>query len=213
MVERMCIVTRQSGDATTLIRFVAGPDGTVVPDIKGNLPGRGCWVTATADRVAEAQRKQLFARALKMPVKADAELAEALDQLLARNLLGQFGLARKAGAVALGAAKVESVVRAGNAAFVLHALEAQPDGVRKIDQARRATIALGGPVTLAFKLYSEPELSLAFGGANVIHAAVLAGGIGKKCLEKALQLASYRGLAVGTGPDTAATAVQQTDTE
>ena len=31
---RMCIVTRESGDADMMIRFVAGPDGTVVADLK-----------------------------------------------------------------------------------------------------------------------------------------------------------------------------------
>ena len=46
--ERMCIVTRQGGTPETLIRFVAGPDGSVVPDLKRVLPGRGCWVTASA---------------------------------------------------------------------------------------------------------------------------------------------------------------------
>ena len=37
---RMCIVTRQSGTPETLIRFVAAPDGRVVPDLKKQLPKR-----------------------------------------------------------------------------------------------------------------------------------------------------------------------------
>lgn len=40
---RMCIVTRESGSPEELIRFVAAPDGTVVADLKRELPGRGCW--------------------------------------------------------------------------------------------------------------------------------------------------------------------------
>ena len=39
-------------DAATLkpvdemIRFVVGPDGDAVPDVKRKLPGRGIWITA-----------------------------------------------------------------------------------------------------------------------------------------------------------------------
>ena len=38
---RTCIVSRASLPEERLIRFVAGPDGTVVPDLKRRLPGRG----------------------------------------------------------------------------------------------------------------------------------------------------------------------------
>ena len=30
-----------------MIRFVVGPAGEAVPDVKRKLPGRGLWVTAT----------------------------------------------------------------------------------------------------------------------------------------------------------------------
>ncbi|MEP4104459.1 MAG: DUF448 domain-containing protein, partial [Nitratireductor sp.] len=43
MGERTCIVTRRTVEPEDLIRFVAGPDMSVVPDLKRNLPGRGCW--------------------------------------------------------------------------------------------------------------------------------------------------------------------------
>ena len=45
-VERRCIVTGDTRDKADLIRFVVGPDGSVVPDIEGKLPGRGLWVSA-----------------------------------------------------------------------------------------------------------------------------------------------------------------------
>ncbi len=43
--------------ADALIRFVVAPDGTVVPDLRRRLPGRGVWVTATAAKVAEAEKQ------------------------------------------------------------------------------------------------------------------------------------------------------------
>jgi predicted RNA-binding protein YlxR (DUF448 family) len=209
MNERTCIVTRKSGAPDDLIRFVVGPDSALVPDLKRNLPGRGCWVTADRVHVDRAAARKLFARALKAEVQLPADLGDLVDRLLAKAALGSLGLARKAGAVALGAAKVEAAVRSGNALAVLHAVEASADGVRKITQARRATALLGGPETPAHKLFSEAEMGLALGGLNVIHAAVLAGDAGRAALKRIVALDRYRG---GT-PDDQATFAAVADDE
>ncbi|MCO5064133.1 MAG: RNA-binding protein [Rhizobiaceae bacterium] len=194
MNDRTCIVTRQNADPDRLIRFVAAPDSTVVPDLKRNLPGRGCWVTADREHIEKAvASKKLFARALRKGVHVPKDLADQVDRLLARSALGALGLARKAGKVALGAAKVENAVRSGTAALVLHAFEAADDGVRKITQARRATVHLGGPHIAAYKLFAEPEMGLALGSTNVIHAAVLAGDAGTAAVKRVEALDRYRG--------------------
>lgn len=193
MNDRTCIVTRQNADPDRLIRFVAAPDSTVVPDLKRNLPGRGCWVTADRQHVEKAAAKKLFARALRAGVQTPADLGEQVDRLLVKSALGALGLARKAGKVALGSAKVDNAVRSGAAALVLHAHEAADDGVRKITQARRATVYLGGPDTPAYKLFSESELGLALGSTNVIHAAVLAGDAGTAAVKRIEALDRYRG--------------------
>lgn len=194
MNDRTCIVTRHNADPDRLIRFVAAPDSTVVPDLKRNLPGRGCWVTADREHVDKAAAsKKLFSRALREGVSVPAELGEQVDRLLARSALGALGLARKAGKLALGAAKVENAVRSGSAVLVLHAFEAAEDGVRKITQARRATVHLGGPDIPAYKLFAEPEMGLALGSTNVIHAAVLAGDAGTAAVKRIEALDRYRG--------------------
>lgn len=193
MNDRTCIVTRRAGEPDGLIRFVAGPDLSVVPDLKRKLPGRGCWVTADRAHVDQAAKKNLFRRALKAEVDVPADLGGMIDSLLAKSALGSLGLARKAGAVALGATQVESAVRSGKAAVVLHAFEAAEDGVRKIAQARRATVHLGGPDIPAYKLFSESELGLALGGTNVIHAAVLGQEPGRAALKRMVALDRYRG--------------------
>ncbi|MDR7031527.1 putative RNA-binding protein YlxR (DUF448 family) [Mesorhizobium sp. BE184] len=193
MNDRTCIVTRQNAETDELIRFVVGPDSSVVPDIKRTLPGRGCWVTADRLHIDKAAAKGHFARAFKKQVTVSPELGAMVDALLARSVLGALGLARKAGAIALGAAKVDGAVRSGKALLVIHAIEASEDGVRKISQARRATVHLGGPAIPAYKLFSEAELSLALGGTNVIHAAVLAEDAGKAVLKRMVALDRYRG--------------------
>jgi hypothetical protein len=113
--------------------------------------------------------------------------------------------------VALGAAKVEAAVRTGKAALVLHATEASDDGLRKITQARRATVHLGGPLVPAYKLFSEAEMGLALGGTNVIHAAVLAQDAGRAVLKRMVALDRYR----GSAPDDRLTvqAIAAEDTE
>jgi len=193
MNDRTCIVTRRQTGPDELIRFVVGPDGAVVPDLKKNLPGRGCWVTADRMHVDKAAKKGHFGRALKTELSVPADLGDLVDRLLVKAALGALGLARKAGVVALGATKVESAVRDGTALLVLHAAEASEDGVRKIAQARRATVHLGGPEIRAYKLFSEQEMGLALGGTNVIHAAVLAGDAGRSAEKRMVALDRYRG--------------------
>ena len=210
MNERTCIVTRKSGAPDELIRFVVGPDSALVPDLKRNLPGRGCWVTADRVHVDRAAAKKLFARALKAEVERPADLGDMVDRLLARAALGSLGLARKAGAVALGAAKVEAAVRSGNALAVLHAAEASA-GRRQEDHpgAPRDGAARRSRKSLLYKLFSEAELGLALGGPNVIHAAVLAGDAGRAALKRIVALDRYRG---GT-PDDQATFAAVADDE
>ncbi len=211
MNERTCIVTRKAASPDELIRFVVGPDSAIVPDLKRNLPGRGCWVLADRAHVDRAASKNHFERALKTKVSVPPELGAMVDALLARSALGALGLARKGGAIALGAAKVESTVRSGKAAAVLHADEASEDGVRKIAQARRAVLHAEGPEIPAYKLFSEAELGLALGGTNVIHAAVLAGDAGKAALKRMVALDRYRGGTPENRLTVAATAAEDTE--
>ena len=45
-VERRCISTGSLMNTKSMIRFVIGPEGDVVPDVLYKLPGRGLWVGA-----------------------------------------------------------------------------------------------------------------------------------------------------------------------
>ncbi|MBV5325806.1 MAG: DUF448 domain-containing protein [Rhodospirillaceae bacterium] len=81
---RTCIVTRKVLDKSQMIRFVAGPTGDIVPDLKGDLPGRGFWVTADRKTLDEAVRKHIFTKVTKGKAKADAGLPD-------RRRAGQAG--------------------------------------------------------------------------------------------------------------------------
>jgi predicted RNA-binding protein YlxR (DUF448 family) len=192
--ERMCIVTRQIGTPDELIRFVAGPDQSVVPDLKRQLPGRGCWVTPERALIEKAIAKKLFARALKTDVKAGPDLLDMMDRLMAQQLAGMMNMARKAGQFISGATKVDASVRSGKTLAVFHATDAAPDGVRKINQARKAwTLGSGAETEIpSFQLFSEQEMDDLMGQNAFIHACALAGQAGEGVVKRAKMLERYR---------------------
>jgi predicted RNA-binding protein YlxR (DUF448 family) len=121
--ERTCIVTREAKPVEALIRFVAGPDGTVVPDLKRKLPGRGVWVTAEIGAVRTAVKKHLFTKALEGPVTAEPGLAERVDELLLAAATGALALARKAGVLVSGFGKVEAALASDPVTALVHAAD------------------------------------------------------------------------------------------
>lgn len=191
---RMCIVTRESGSPDELIRFVAGPDGSVVPDLKRELPGRGCWVKIDRSLVEKAVAKKFFARALKTDVKAAEDLGERVERLFLLQLLQMMNMARKAGQLVTGSAKVDAAIRSGAALAVFHSTEAAADGVRKIDQARKAWhLGMETEEEIpSFRLFSESEMEGVMGQNAFIHAAVLAGQAGEGVVKRAKMLEQYR---------------------
>lgn len=194
MNERMCILSRATMAPEDLIRFVAAPDGTVVADLRRRLPGRGAHVEARRPAVVEAARKGLLKRALRQDVKAGPELADAVDAALARAAFGALGLARKAGQLVTGAAKVDAAIRSGKAVAVVNAVDGAPDGMRKLDGALKAARLSGRDGAVGkFSLFTSGEMDLALGGVNVVHAAVLAGDAGSACLKRLGALAKFRG--------------------
>ena len=172
-VERTCIVTRTVRAPDRLIRFVASPDGEAVADLKAVLPGRGCWVTASRGHVAKAARKGAFARALKAPAGADADrICALIEAQLRRNALSALGMARKAGQLVSGFAKVEAALKSGRARVLIAAGDGAADGKGKL--ARIASAAAPGAVQIDGP-YPAQDLGLALGLENVIHAALFAG--------------------------------------
>ena len=177
-------------DEAKLIRFVAGPEGKVVPDLARKLPGRGLWVAASREAVETAARKGLFARAAKAKLAAPADLADQVAALLHSRLLAALGLARKAGDLTFGFEKVVAVVGQGKAAWLIEASDGAEDGRRKVLAAARK--APSQPRLLV--AFSSSELSLALGAPNVIHTAFLAGRGAERWTLDVERLAGFRPL-------------------
>ena len=182
--ERRCIVTGETKDRVGLVRFVVGPDGAVVPDLKGDLPGRGLWVTAGRKAVETAVARRLFAKAARANVRAAADLADLTERLLARRAVELLGLANRAGLVAAGFEKTKARLLRGEAAALLGARDGAMDGRRKLR-------ALAGAIPVVEAL-SSAELDLALGRGNVIHAALAAGGLTLRFVTETTRLSGFR---------------------
>jgi uncharacterized protein len=185
--ERRDIVSGQVMDEAGLIRFVAGPDGAVVPDLARKLPGRGLWVAADRASVATAAKKGLFARSAKAKVTAPSDLADQVELLLKRRLLQGLGLARRAGELTSGFEKAAAAIEAGRAAWLIEASDGAADGRRKLWGKTRKQ----APPTPIFGLFSAEELGLALGAENVIHTAFLAGRAADRWAQDALRLSGF----------------------
>lgn len=192
MNDRTCILTRKSGDAHELIRFVAGPDGHLVPDIKADLPGRGAWISASKSVLEEAIKHKAFTHSLKTDIIVDQGLVELVDKLLVKTALGRLALARKAGAVVTGATKVEQAIRSGKACLVLHSKEAAFDGKRKIEQAIYSVRRPDKQDIPVVTLFNSDEMGVAFGDNPVVHAALLNLKLAQGFIKTVQRLVAYR---------------------
>jgi uncharacterized protein len=189
---RLCAVTRTHKGADDLIRFVLAPDGSIVPDLARRLPGRGVWVGATRQDVAAALRQKAFARSLKRSVLVPNDLVERVESLLKRRLADAISLARKAGLLVAGFAKVEELIGLGQAVVLVHAADAAGDGVAKLDRKFRALRGPGAAAEAIVRELTSAELSLAIGRSNVVHAAASGGGACRRIAYEASRLRRYR---------------------
>ena len=182
--ERRCIVTGEVQPKAGLIRFVAGPDGTVVPDLAEKLPGRGIWVSADRAAIDKAAGQGLFSRAAKAPVKAPEGLADMVEAGVARRLVELVSLARKSGRAVAGFEKVKGWLAEGRAKVLLQASDGSERGKGKL------WTPTGGRW---FGCLTASELGLSFGRDHVIHGALAAGGLTDKVILEAGRLTGLRG--------------------
>jgi predicted RNA-binding protein YlxR (DUF448 family) len=190
--ERLCIATRAVKPAAELLRFVVAPDGAVVADLAGNLPGRGAWVTATRDALKSALATGAFRRAFRGKGTAAPDLADQVEKLLERAALESLSLANKAGQVVLGFTKVEGALQDGRLAALLHAREAAPDGMAKLSAALARGERAGKPALVRVRGLSGEQLDLALGRSNVVHAGLLAHPASRGFLARWLRLERWR---------------------
>lgn len=195
--ERRCIVSGESESEAGLIRFALAPDGMVTPDVAAKLPGRGAWVRADRASIEQATKKGHFARAFKRQVKVPDDLAGLTERLLVRRCLDQLGLARRAGAIAMGATQVEAAIRARPIYLLIEAEDGAQEGREKLMSLH---IGLWSRPPPAVGCFSSEELGVALGRERVIHACLLQERLAMGWAAEIARLGGFRAIVPASWP-------------
>ena len=165
---RQCAVTRESRSQHALIRFARSPDGIVVPDLAGKLPGRGVWITGDRETLEKGLKSGVFSRAFKARSEPVDGLIELVEQQLLQRCVGLLGLARKGGHAVIGYDQVRAALRKSKPDWLIEATDGGEDGRNKVHALAKA---LYKQVNTAGALTSA-ELGMAFGRGSVVHALI-----------------------------------------
>lgn len=182
--QRRCLVTGQVLPKEALLRFVVGPDNSLVPDPGNRLPGRGLWLTPERAIIRRAQTKGLFAKAAKASVKVPDDLLDRLVALERRRLFDLVGLARRAGLAVAGFEKVKAALSQGAVKVLLEADDGAEQGRERLAALARATVP--GAVTLGG--FSAEELGRALGRQHAVHVAIAPGAMAERMVQVADRL-------------------------
>ncbi|WIY26862.1 RNA-binding protein [Parasedimentitalea psychrophila] len=188
--DRKCLATGEVQPKHGLVRFVIGPDGQVVADIMGKLPGRGVYVTAEREALENAVKKKLFSRGFKTQVTMPDGMVDEVERQILRRLVELLSLARKSGAAVGGYEKVKDWLSKEEAQVLIQAIDGSGRGKSKLSTPHKGNYI--GCLT-------ADELGMAFGRQTVIHAALASGGLSKRVVEEAQRLQGMRKTVGGTG--------------
>ena len=189
--ERRCIQTRQSAPRDGLIRFAVSPDGKVVPDLEEKLPGRGFWLTASADIVHRACAENSFSKAARRNVSVPDDLPARMIALFDRRCLDLIGLARRSGVALAGFEKVREALASGRAALLIEASDGSDEGRKKLSR-----ISAG---TDTFSLWTAAQLGAPFGRDRAVHVVILASGLANRLRRDAMRRAGLENEDTGNG--------------
>lgn len=181
---RRCVVTGETRPTDSLIRFVVGPDDTIVPDLTGALPGRGIWLSARRDVVNTASEKNFFAKAAKRKVSVPPHLADQIEAQIVRRCMDALGLARRAGQVVAGFEKTSAWLKTAKRGLLVAARDGSEDGKSKL----RAL----APELTQFTVLDAAELGQALGRDHVVHAGVASGGLADRLIYEQNRLLGFR---------------------
>jgi uncharacterized protein len=161
---RRCLVTGEQRPKDELLRFVVSPEGILVFDVAGRLPGRGLWLKAGRDMIDTAASKRLFSKAAREAVTVPDDILELVAAGLKRRCLDRLGLARRAGLVAVGFEKVRAQAGTGRTVLMLEAADGAKGGRRKM-----TSLAPEAPV---IDVFTGEELGQALGRDHAVHVSL-----------------------------------------
>ncbi len=195
--ERKCILTGAHGTRDGLIRLALDERrrGSMPTLARGRRDAaRGCRPTAAliATAAAKGKLRGALMRAFKTTsVTVPDDLVETIASGLERRALDRLGLENKAGHLIWGSDRIGEALRAGRAKLLLHASDAAPDGMAKLDGKARG--APNSVVSLVLPA-DRARLSLALGRENVVHAAVCDGAAAMRVIAAVDRWRAFNGL-------------------
>ncbi len=163
---------------------MVGPNGRLVPDLRGRLPGRGLWLSADRETLLGARTRRSLARAGVRKVDLEA-LREEVERLLEQRCLELVGLARRAGQAVAGFEKVREQLAHGKVAVLLVARDASAN-------ARRRFLHLP-PGTERIEAFDRAALGAALGRPEAVYVAVMPGRLAQKLVAEVRRLEGLRG--------------------
>lgn len=190
---RRCIVTFERKPPDEMLRFVVGPDASVVFDVAGKLPGRGLWLSAGADMLQTATAKGAFARAAKAKVQVPDDLEVQVRGLLKKRCLSQLGLAKRAGQVTAGFEKVRARLKKGGVGVLIEAADGKPDGRGKLEALAKAVAGATKGETIIVALFERSDLAKAIGREEAVHLVLEPGRLAEGFIRDASKLAGVQG--------------------
>lgn len=179
-----CIVSGEDMPRTQMIRFVLGPDNTIFPDLTEKLPGDSFWVKADKEVLKKAIWRNSFTTAARRAVTVPKDLAEQIQIGLLKQSLETINLARKAGLLTQGFAKVEEVLKQHKAGLYIVASDAKENGREKLEK-----LAKNIPVLTT---WTSSQLSASLGVDNAVHIVLAPGGLTDKLLTIANKLKDFQ---------------------
>ncbi len=161
--QRTCLGCRKANDQAQLIRFVRSPDGEILTDLRGRLPGRGAYLCNSRSCIETAVSRKQFDRTFRQvcqPVTVD-HLADGIAQELLSHMASLLGMARKSAKfVSGGNAVQDALARRKPLAVVILARDISlPIG----EKVRRKAVAQNVVTT---KLFDKIELGRILGRAE-----------------------------------------------
>jgi predicted RNA-binding protein YlxR (DUF448 family) len=180
---RRCLVTRESFQRETMLRFVLAPDGAIIFDAAATLPGRGHWLSARGDVIDKAIKTNAFSRAAKQRVETPVDLRTQVENSLRARIKNLLGLARRGGGAISGFEKSREWLDT-KAALIVQAADGS------LEERARFTGARNLPVVTALDAATLGEI---FGRERTVHAVVAAGKLAAMIEVDAARLAGVAG--------------------
>lgn len=104
MPKRTCLGCRQVMEQHELVRYVLSPDGELLVDYRGRLPGRGAYTCLSRECLALAVQRRQFQRTFRRDaLVVDPEVLNvALLAAIEGKIVNLLGMAKKSGVVLSG---------------------------------------------------------------------------------------------------------------